>query len=61
MRTNRVVYANSTKLKSQSRKRKHSRDTKVGENQIATLAIFVIPKFLEMVNTIKQYHWKASS
>jgi len=61
MRTNRVVYANRTKLKSRSRKRKTSRATKVGENQIATLAIFVIPKFLEMVNTIKLYHWKTSS
>jgi len=28
---------------------------------VAGLARFVIPKFLEMINTIKIYHWKTSS
>ena len=28
---------------------------------IAGLAKFVIPKFLEMINTIKIYHWKTSN
>jgi hypothetical protein len=31
------------------------------KNSIAGLARFVIPMFLEMINTIKIYHWKTSS
>jgi hypothetical protein len=32
-----------------------------GSSAIAGLARFVIPVFLEMINTIKIYHWKTSS
>jgi len=32
-----------------------------GASSIAGLARFVIPTFLEMINTIKIYHWKTSS
>ena len=32
-----------------------------GQGAVAGLARFVIPKFLEMINTIKIYHWKTSS
>jgi hypothetical protein len=32
-----------------------------GQGPVAGLARFVIPKFLEMINTIKIYHWKTSS
>jgi hypothetical protein len=45
------------------RKTKRSRKTKTnkGSTAIAGLARTVIPKFLEMINTIKIYHWKTSS
>ncbi len=42
-------------------KRKTFRDVNRGENKIAVLAKLVIPKFLEMVNTIKLYHFKTTS
>ena len=61
MRTKRVVYTTQSNLKSQSRKQKIRHDAKFGENQIATLTKLVIPKFLEMINTIKIYHFKTSS
>jgi hypothetical protein len=32
-----------------------------GSGSIAGLAKVVIPKFLEMINTIKIYHWKTSN
>ena len=38
-----------------------SRSLKRGKGSIAGLAKLVIPKFLEMINTIKIYHWKTSS
>ena len=47
-------------LKKTSR-RKTFRVVKNGENKIAVLAKLVIPKFLEMVNTIKIYHFKTTS
>ncbi len=47
-------------LKKTSR-RKTFRDLNRGENKIAVLAKLVIPKFLEMVNTIKIYHFKTTS
>jgi hypothetical protein len=34
---------------------------RVGKGSIDGLAKIVIPKFLEMINTIKVYHWKTSS
>jgi hypothetical protein len=38
-----------------------SGSNKNGKGSIAGLAKLVIPKFLEMINTIKIYHWKTSS
>lgn len=37
------------------------RSNKINSGSIANLARIVIPKFLEMINTIKIYHWKTSS
>ena len=55
MTTKRIIT-----LKKTSR-RKTFRVVKNGENKIAVLAKLVIPKFLEMVNTIKIYHFKTTS
>ena len=38
-----------------------SRKAVSGTTAVAGLARLVIPKFLEMINTIKIYHWKTSS
>ena len=38
-----------------------SRKRSSGSSAIAGLARLVIPEFLEMINTIKIYHWKTSS
>lgn len=42
-------------------KRATKTGTGTGSGAVAGLARFVIPKFLEMINTIKIYHWKTSS
>uniref|UniRef100_A0A6C0HQ48 Uncharacterized protein n=1 Tax=viral metagenome TaxID=1070528 RepID=A0A6C0HQ48_9ZZZZ len=55
MTTKRIITLNKTS------KRKTFRDLNRGENKIAVLAKLVIPKFLEMVNTIKIYHFKTTS
>ena len=55
MTTKRIITLKKTS------KRKTFRVVKHGENKIAVLAKLVIPKFLEMVNTIKIYHFKTTS
>ena len=40
---------------------KGTRRAVTGASSIAGLARIVVPKFLEMINTIKIYHWKTSS
>jgi hypothetical protein len=40
---------------------KRTRTAGKGQGPVAGLARFVIPKFLEMINTIKIYHWKTTS
>jgi hypothetical protein len=47
------------KNKMGTNKRRNITSSKKGS--IAGLAKLVIPKFLEMINTIKIYHWKTSS
>ena len=54
MTTKHIAYAKTSK-------RKTFRVVKRGENHMVALTKLVIPKFLEMVNTIKIYHWKTSS
>ena len=40
---------------------KRGTSKRIANGSIAGLAKLVIPKFLEMINTIKIYHWKTSS
>lgn len=63
-----IVYAYNimgTKRAKRMSGTKRTRRTKgksgVGANTVPALARLVIPKFLEMINTIKIYHWKTSS
>lgn len=48
-------------LRTSKSKGKSKSKSKSKSGSIAGLARIVIPKFLEMINTIKVYHWKTSS
>ena len=57
-----VVKAKRTKRMSGTRRMSgKGKGKSQGQGAVAGLARFVIPKFLEMINTIKIYHWKTSS
>ena len=59
-----LQYYIMAKTMRKSMNKRHSRTIRNGKGKsgsIAGLAKVVIPKFLEMINTIKIYHWKTSS
>jgi hypothetical protein len=61
MKTKRMRMRKAGTRRKAGTKRAHNAGAKSGTGAVAGLARFVIPKFLEMINTIKIYHWKTSS